>query len=165
MKLRRFFLACICMACLLTASAVSADQAQDILDATGVQGGLVVHLGCGDGTLTAALRSNDSFFVHGLDSDADNIAKARKHIHSLGAYGPVSVEHWDEDYLPYADNLVNMLVAENLGSIPMSEVMRVLAPHGAAYINQEGAWTTINKPWPDEIDEWSHFLHDAGNNA
>jgi hypothetical protein len=27
--------------------------------ATGVQGGLVVHLGCGDGQLTAALRAAD----------------------------------------------------------------------------------------------------------
>ncbi len=32
--------------------------AREILDATGVRGGLVVHLGCGDGKLAAALRAN-----------------------------------------------------------------------------------------------------------
>lgn len=32
--------------------------AREILRATGVQGGLVVHLGCGAGSLTAALRAD-----------------------------------------------------------------------------------------------------------
>ena len=45
--------------------------AEQILEASGIQGGLVVHLGCGDGKLTAALRAGDSFLVHGLDADAD----------------------------------------------------------------------------------------------
>ena len=35
-------------------------QAKEILDTSGVQGGIVVHLGCGDGKLTAALRASDS---------------------------------------------------------------------------------------------------------
>ena len=34
-----------------------ADAARQILQATGVRGGLIVHLGCGDGKLTAALRA------------------------------------------------------------------------------------------------------------
>ena len=37
-------------------------QAQDILKATGVKGGFVVHVGCGDGKLTAALRSGGTFY-------------------------------------------------------------------------------------------------------
>ena len=45
-------------------------QARQILDATGVHGGLIVHLGCGDGRLTAALRATDAYLVHGLDADA-----------------------------------------------------------------------------------------------
>ena len=35
-----------------------AGEARQILDAAGVKGGLVVHLGCGDGALTAALRAD-----------------------------------------------------------------------------------------------------------
>jgi hypothetical protein len=36
------------------------DESQAILATSGMQGGLVVHLGCGDGQLTAALRASDS---------------------------------------------------------------------------------------------------------
>ena len=136
-------------------------QARDILVATGVKGGLVVHVGCGDGKLTAALRAGESYLVHGLDADARNVEAARKHIQSLGLYGPVSADRFDGRRLPYADNLVNLVVAEALGSVPMAEVMRVLAPGGVAYVGGQG---TV-KPWPPEIDEWTHYLHDASNNA
>jgi 2-polyprenyl-3-methyl-5-hydroxy-6-metoxy-1,4-benzoquinol methylase len=63
------------------------EQARQILDASVVKGGLVVHIGCGDGKLTAALHANDSYLVHGLDADAKNIEEAREHIRSLGIEG------------------------------------------------------------------------------
>ena len=66
--------------------------AKEVLAATEVQGGLIVHVGCGDGKLTAALRANDSYIVHGLDSDPANVAAAREHIQSRGLYGDVFVE-------------------------------------------------------------------------
>jgi len=50
-----------------------AGLARKILSETGVKGGLVVHLGCGDGKLTAALRANDSYLVQGLDADEGNV--------------------------------------------------------------------------------------------
>ncbi|MCX7044821.1 MAG: class I SAM-dependent methyltransferase, partial [Candidatus Sumerlaeota bacterium] len=146
------------------ASQTSPD-ARQILDATGVKGGLVVHLGCGDGKLTAALRANDSYFVHGLDMDVKNVAAARAHIQSLGLYGSVSVEQWTGKNLPYADNLINLVVSENPGAIAMTEVLRALAPNGVAYMKTNGQWTKTVKPRPKEIDEWTHYLHDAGNNA
>ncbi|MFQ6132883.1 MAG: PQQ-binding-like beta-propeller repeat protein [Armatimonadota bacterium] len=139
--------------------------ARQIIEATGVRGGLVVHLGCGDGKLTAALRASDSYLVHGLDSDPAKVARARQHIRSLGLYGEVSVEHWESAVLPYVDNLVNLLVAEDLGEVSMREVRRVLAPGGVAYLKIAGKWMSNTKPWPDDIDEWTHFLHDASNNA
>ena len=143
------------------AAASPADQARAILDATGVTGGLVVHLGCGDGRLTAALRAGDAYVVHGLDADAASVAKARATIHGLGLYGDVSVDHWAGDRLPYADNLVNLLVADDLGGVPVADVMRILAPNGVALV---GGKKTV-KPYPKTMDQWSHYLHDAGNNA
>jgi len=147
--------------------AAAENEASRILDAAGVKGGLVVHIGCGDGRLTAALRAGDAYVVHGLDADAANVEKARTHIRSLDLYGRVSAEHWaDAARLPYADNLVNLVVAEDLGKVPMDEVMRVLAPLGVAYVKgKDGPWVKSVKPRPKEIDEWTHFLHDAGNNA
>lgn len=139
--------------------------ARQILDATGVTGGMVVHLGCGDGQLTAALRAGDTYSVQGLDADASNVEKARAYLMGLGVYGNVSAEHWDKDHLPYANNLVNLVVAEDLGKVPMAEVMRVLAPLRVAYVKQDGRWTKTVKPWPEGMDEWQQHFHDADNNA
>jgi len=148
------------------AATTAAEQlARQILDATGIQGGLIVHLGCGDGRLTAALQATPTTLVHGLDGDAANVKAARRHIRSLGLYGKVSAEHWAGGQLPYIDNLVNLLVAEDANAVPMTEVMRVLAPHGVAYIKRGGQWQKTVKPRPKEIDEWTHYLHDPSNNA
>ena len=136
-----------------------------ILEATGVEGGIVVHLGCGDGKLTAALRANDSYLVHGLDTDAKNVAAARQTIRSLGVYGKVSADLLLGKRLPYIDNLVNLLVADDLDGVPMDEVTRVLVPNGVAYIKTGGTWTKTVKPRPAEMDEWTHYLHDPTGNA
>ena len=138
---------------------------KDILRSAGVKGGLVVHLGCGGGKLTAALCANERYVVHGLDSDAADVEKARNYIRSQGLYGPVTVEHLEGRRLPYAENLVNLVVVKNPLPVPMDEIMRVLCPLGVAYVNQNGRWTKKVKPWPKEIDEWTHYLHGPDNNA
>jgi outer membrane protein assembly factor BamB len=152
---------CICLLAVASVSTAQLRRAGRILAETGVKGGLVVHLACGDGKLTAALRANDSYLVHGLDGDAGNIEKARDYISGIDLYGEVSVEQWSGKVLPYNDNVVNLLVAEHLGDVSMGEVMRVLCPNGVAYI--KGKKTV--KPRPSDIDEWTHFLHDADGNA
>ena len=142
-----------------------AEVASKLLDGSGVCGGVVVHVGSGDGRLTAALRFDERYVVHGLESDAGQVAEARRHIESLGLYGPVSVERFDGERLPYAEDLVNMVVVQDRGRVSLEEVMRVLAPGGVAWIEREGRWEKVDKPWPGEIDQWGHFLHDATNNA
>jgi outer membrane protein assembly factor BamB len=148
-----------------TGRSAAADLARQIRKATDVRGGLIVHVGCGNGRLTAALRAGESCLVHGLDTDADAVRQARRHIRRLGVYGPVSVERFDGKRLPYAGNLVNLLVSEDLGGVPMAEATRVLAPGGTAYVRQGGRWTRAVKPRPGNTDEWTHFLHDASGNA
>jgi len=139
--------------------------AKRILKKTGVQGGLVVHVGCDGGGLTAALHASDRYLVHGLDSDGQDVGRAREYIQSLGLYGKVAVEQWDSAYLPYADNVVALLVSHELGGVPMDEVVRVLAPRGIACIREKGRWRQTVKPWPEAMDEWTHYLHDASGNA
>ena len=141
------------------------DRAQQILQATGVQGGLVVHIGLGDGQLTAALRASDSYLVHGLDTDPTVVQQARRRIRSGGHYGVVSVDRLRGTRLPYVDNLVNLVVSENLGTVPLDEVLRVLAPEGVAYVRQNGTWQKQVKQRPQDIDEWTHYFHDASGNA
>ncbi|MFB0553211.1 MAG: PQQ-binding-like beta-propeller repeat protein, partial [Phycisphaerae bacterium] len=140
-------------------------QAKEILDITGVQGGIVVHLGCGDGKLTAALRISDSYTVHGLEADPAKVAEARNYIQAKGIYGTVSVERYSGSVLPYTDNLINLIVVQDAGKVSRDEVMRVLAPRGVACAWRDGKWKKTVKAWPDNIDQWTHFLHDASNNA
>ena len=147
-----------------TASANSI-SAEAIYRATGVRGGLVVHLGCGDGNLTASLRASDRYLVHGLDTDAARVAATRELLHSKGLYGPISADSFDGRHLPYVADLVNLLVASDLGEVSMDEVRRVLAPGGVAYVRHGDAWRKTVKPRPTDVDEWSHFLHDASGNA
>ncbi|MHC4433188.1 MAG: methyltransferase domain-containing protein, partial [Planctomycetota bacterium] len=147
---------------LQTATAVTWEQIQE---KSKVHGGLIIHLGCGDGRLTAALGAGGPYVVQGLDADAENVAAARAHIKSERRYGDVSADVFDGMHLPYVDNLVNLLVAENLGGVTMDEVLRVLAPGGVAHIKRNGRWTSHVKPRPEGIDEWTHYMHDATGNA
>jgi outer membrane protein assembly factor BamB len=152
-----------CTTC--SAAGTDADFAGKILDATGVRGGLVVHIGCGDGQLTAALRAGESFVVHGLDADPAKVASTRRHLRAEGIYGSVSVDRLTGGRLPYTDNLVNLVVSQGLGNVSREEVMRVLAPGGVAYLKSDDKWTSTVKPRPAEIAEWTHFLCDPTNNA
>ena len=143
----------------------SAAEARRILEAAGVQGGLIVHVGCGDGRLTAALCAGDSYRVHGLDADAAHVAEARATIRSLGLYGRAAADRWAGGRLPYVDNLVNLVVAEDPAAVARGELLRVLCPGGVACARKGGEWTATVKPWPKEIDEWTHWLHGPDGNA
>ncbi|MCA8998032.1 MAG: class I SAM-dependent methyltransferase, partial [Planctomycetaceae bacterium] len=153
----------------LTSPLLAADakqRAEEILKETGVQGGFVVHVGCGNGELTAALKASDAFQVHGLDRNAKNVEAARASIQSAGPYGDVAADQWTTANLPYVDNLVNLLVVEQESKLSESEMLRVLVPNGVAYVEDaNGNWEKTVKPWPEEIDEWSHYLHDASGNS
>ena len=138
-----------------------ADSADELIATAGIHGGLVVQVGCGDGSLAADLRASNSYLVHALDRDAAKIGRARKTIQTRGVYGPVSVGLFDGVHLPYSENLVNLLIVGAQFNIPSSEVMRVLVPGGVAIINGE----RIVKPTPDGIDEWTHWLHGPDGNA
>ena len=146
-------------------------EARNLLVDSGIKGGLVVHLGCGEGELTAALCADDRYLVHGLDRSAKNIALAREHIHAEGIYGQVSVELLEAATLPYADNLVNLIVVSGDGlKVTHGEMERVLCPGGVAVAADSGGKkaklkTLVRKGWPEEIDEWTHYLHDASGNA
>jgi succinyl-diaminopimelate desuccinylase len=69
---------------LVLPSAVQAQEAKQILDASGVKGGLIVALGCESPAFLAGLRANDSYLVHGLDSDPATIADARQYLQEKG---------------------------------------------------------------------------------
>jgi len=147
------------------AAGVPSMELERLQAAGGARGGIAVHLGCGDGRSTASLLESDCWIVHGLDQDAAEVRRARSNLTKIGVHGRVSVDLVAGPTLPYVDNLVNLMIAEAPGPISEPEILRVLAPGGVGFIKDSGRWKEIVKPRPENIDEWTHFLHDAGNNA
>ena len=136
----------------------------ECVKSSSVTGGLVVHVGCGDGELTTALRAGESFIVHGIDTDPSNAAQTRVRAKKLGLGGKVLSDTFDGKALPYTDNLVNLLVVSNSYQVSKEEMLRVLAPGGVALIVKGEACEKITKD-RENIDEWTHYLHGPDNNA
>jgi len=164
---------------LIANSGLASDKpnANAILANSGVSGGFVVHVGCGDEQLTAALRASDAYVVHGLDTDAKAVETARKHFAGIRHNGKLSAAVFDGKHLPYIGNTVNLIVIrDSRHAIREEELTRVLAPKGKV-IAPEGTriphpvsrsgngFVMFTKPLPCDIDEWTHYLHDADNNA
>lgn len=149
---------------------VRGETAEQILKATGIRGGLVVQVGCGDGKLTAAFGKSDGFLVHGLERSEAKIAAAREHVRGLGLCGKVSISRWQGERMPYIDNLINLLVLDGGSEPTQTEMLRVLCPGGVAVKldpetrNLKPA-TLLRKPRPSEMDEWTHYLYDSTGNA
>jgi len=130
-------------------------------------GGLIVVLGCDDPEFISGLRARDNCVVQALDTDTGKVNKLRAHLVEKGLYGPTSARLLDGEHLPYVDNLVNQFVASGEWQVAKEEIMRVLAPHGVAQALDSRLSTldSFRKPWPVDIDQWTHFLHGPDNNA
>ena len=133
------------------------------IDDSGIQGGLVVVLGCDAPTLDAVSDAarKGPYLVQFLDADARKVDQARERIQRKGLYGRVSANVFDGKKLPHIDNLVNLVLAPRAGGkVSPDEIARVLAPRGVSIV---GGKRTV-KPVPDDIDEWSHWMHGPDNN-
>ena len=114
--------------------------------------------------------------------DSDEVQAGRLVVARSGLYGRMTVREYDGKNLPYADNLVNLIVAEAASQIPAQELVRVLAPRGLALISEQrngdmlaglpdvsrqgrSGLARYEKPVPSGMDDWTHYLYDASNNA
>ena len=146
--------------------------AAELLETSGVRGGLVVCVGFEHPALLAELRAAGPFLVQGLQADPGKVAEARKLLAAKGLYGPVTVSRTEDGRLPYVDGLVNLLVLPNTDvsaeasakagcRLPNEEITRVLAPRGVVVDMRNGGRATFRKPVPSSIDDWSHHMYDA----
>ena len=159
-----------CILALALAAACLGETADRILATSGVEGGFVVHLGCGGppgqaGMLTAALRESDAYVVHGLDTDPARVREARARFLAAGFNGTVSAAAFDGEHLPYIGNMVNLLVLSSRFDVSRAELMRVLTPNGVLLERAAGGWKKAVKPVPEGLDEWTHYLRAPDNNA
>ena len=163
---RSFFAASIAVSIALLCSAPSGAQDDSLKSITAdLHGGIVVCVGY-DGELTARLLSEyQSIKVQALESDADNTAEIHEDILEKKLFKRMTVQHWDKSFLPYADNLVNLVVVDGqLSAVNRAELERVLVPGGTAITAGAKPSVILRKPWPDSIDEWTHWLHSADGN-
>ena len=144
-------------------------EAEKVLEATGVRSGLAVHVGSTDGQLEAGLAKSGALLIQGITSDPAHLAKARKTISKSGCYGIASVIRVaDFKRLPYANDMVNLLIADldelGVNAPTMLEIRRVLAPLGMAWLKRDRQWSRLSEPVPEDVDEWHHWDHGAGGN-
>jgi len=137
----------------------------ELLREAGIERGIVVRLGCRDVGASGDLHADGRYVVQTLDRDLDKVVAARKRIEAAGCYGPVSARVLGGEKLPFADNLINLLVVDDPPGVSEEEMFRVVRPLGIVMTRQGDEWKQAVKPWPDGMDEWTHFLHDATGNA
>ncbi len=171
-------------ACLASISCHALGQQADPATLADLQGGLVVQLGASDTTVASGLSLTGRYLVHLLDPDKKSIDAARTALHRDGHYGLAWAERFsDTKRLPYAENVVNLVIARDF-ILPDDELLRALTPGGTLVVanlkltteaklkqsgfeavSKVGANLVAKKPWPKEMDQWSHPRHAADGNA
>lgn len=137
----------------------------NLIQDTGLTGGIVVALDFPDGKSIATLAGKGNFVVHGLLTTEAGVKTARSEIMTTGLYGKVSCDTYNGRDLPYVESLVNVVLCKAACKVPTAELMRVIAPGGSLMVEGPGGWKTTVKPASAGTDEWNQFLHGADNNG
>jgi outer membrane protein assembly factor BamB len=132
------------MAAVRTEPPEPASLAEQFLESLATKPGLCVHVGVREGELALRLSGDGKNLVHGLATSAAAVEQARQKIELAKLSGVVSVEQGSLSRLPYADNLVDLLVTDALAEqlaqgLDVQEVLRVLQPGGVAWLGSASA--------------------------
>jgi hypothetical protein len=155
------FLLHACVACRADDVAAGLDRA---LEQSRVKGGLCVMLGSCDARIAEAVAGKYPLLVHCLAAGAGPVESARGKLLKSGLYGLITAETWREANLPFADNVVSLMLVFEQGNVPESEIPRVVRPDGEILTLSDGTWQSRRKPRPAEIDEWTHWRHGPDRN-
>jgi outer membrane protein assembly factor BamB len=167
------------LALIACASAVGAERTREIVAASGVKGGFCVHVGAKDGPLAAELAATKRFLVQVLAADDAAAKKARALIRGRKQYGRVTVDLAPAKVMPYADNLVNLLVIEEAAlarGLSLKDCFRAVAPAGVLCLGgkidpggptaagfraagKAAGYALWRKPRPKEMDDWGQARH------
>lgn len=128
--------------------------AEQILRETGIAQGYCLVVGSAEGQLAHELARRGNLRVIGVDTDAQAVADARRHLQQTGLYGPRLTIRQVDSYadLPVTDHFANLIVsdrtmAEGTGTGDATEMFRVLRPGGGAvYLGQpEGIGQSLQR--------------------
>ncbi|MFQ6131027.1 MAG: PQQ-binding-like beta-propeller repeat protein [Armatimonadota bacterium] len=110
-----------------------------VVDLAGVNRGICALLGC-DGDLPIQIAQATELLVHVREPESAAVAGLRRRAEEAGlGMDRLVVEQGTLDRLPYADNVVDVILAtrvslELLARLPLEEVLRVLRPQGKAIL-------------------------------
>ena len=161
----------------------AADLPGEILQESGWTGGVAVCVGYDEAGPISPLPG---FRTQLLESDSQSVARARTRVIAEKVGDKVTVKRWEHGFLPYADNLVNVIIyrygagGEEAAAVK-EEIRRVLVPGGVAAIRKQGndgliaafsnplkelenGWVLFTEPTRTDTDDWSHWLHGADGN-
>ncbi len=129
--------------------------AEQILSTTGVTRGYCLVLDCNEGQLAYELAKRSELIIVGVDTDPDQIARARALLRKAGGYGSrITLHHVDSlDRLPYPQSFANLIVTDDLpasGELPATaaQITSLLQP--ATGVALLGPWRAAT---PFEVNE------------
>ncbi|MBI5726183.1 MAG: PQQ-binding-like beta-propeller repeat protein [Planctomycetes bacterium] len=151
---------------------------------------MVLHLDCGDASLTAKL-AGPGRTIQGLTFETNPIPASRLRLREQSLAGRVSVDPLSGPRLPYLDNLMNVVFVQNMDGlkktgIGLAEILRVTAPFGIVCVEgkspeevsrllgeagipkvelagKHAGWQRLRKCWPAGMDEWPQNGHDPAS--
>jgi outer membrane protein assembly factor BamB len=156
----------VACALLLTNTTVWSMSAEDVVQKTGVSGGLCCfpRIAQSDEPLALDLAKRPTFVVYVLSQDASAVARVRKAAEAQGLLGRSLYVEKGGTPLPLADRLADLLVASDLGDADLTpelkgEWLRVLAPRrGAALAGRakeagDGLSLEALKAWTKDLPQ------------
>jgi outer membrane protein assembly factor BamB len=148
----------------------SATAAEEIINRTGITEGFCVDLACGNGELALQLAKRTGLQIYAVESDAEQVAIARRRLAEAGVYGSqVTVFHADpaKSFLPerFANLVVSTrsLTAETAPEIA-KELHRLQRPYGGTVcIGQTGDMDVNVRGELEGAGSWTHQNANAAN--
>lgn len=163
MRLRKFLLWAIATWLCTVSACHAADDLAQALENSSVKGGLCTVIGSADDVLAATL-SKQGFLVNCFSTDAEKVGQARVRLLAQNMYGIVTVEELRGAKLPYADNLVSLMILMDASLCAESECLRALRPGGELLVKSAAGFRSIVKARPAGMDEWGQWRHAADHN-
>ena len=155
--------------------------------------GIICLQGFEDIDQLKGIFENTKATIQLLYSDKKTVEKMRLLLKENAVSNGISVRKNEGKSLPYIENLINVFISKNIkNSEPIKEVCRILSPYGKGLIDissinteaidsiklaltengikkialtKEGKWLEFTKPYPDNYDEWTHWLQNAGGSG
>ncbi len=150
--------------------------AEQILSSTGIKRGYCLVLDSNDGQLAYELAKRSELIIVGVDTDANQITRARALLRKAGVYGSrITLRHADSlDALPYPQSFANLIVADNRSAsaeLPATAQQLISLLQPATGVACLGPWRSTSPAdakdritkWLGEIKaNWTFLKSDAG---